>query len=83
MKKILQWLIVSSADPEKVSATIRGVMLTWVALIIFLGQAFHVGISEEWLVTVIQTVSAFMGSLLMVFGLGRKLYYALKSSKTK
>lgn len=73
-----QWLIKSSTDPAKVSATVQGVLLTWVSLIIFLGQSFGVDISEGWLTTTIQTLSAFAGSVLITFGLVRKLYFLFK-----
>lgn len=78
MSRLVNWLVKSSADPEKVSMTIKGTLLTYVSLVIFVAQSFHVQVSQEWLANLIQFISAFAGSLLMVFGLGRKIYFMFK-----
>lgn len=78
MTKIINWIVMSSADPEKVSMTIKGTLLTWVSMIIFVGQAFHFSISEGSLTVLIQNFSMLAGSLLMAVGLIRKIYYIFK-----
>ncbi len=77
-QKFLQWVITSSNDPEKVSLTIRGVLLTWVAMIISTAQILQIPVSEGKLMDLAGQSAAIMGAILMVIGLVRKLIVTAK-----
>ena len=79
MNKFYTWLVVSSANPDAFSATLKGILLTYVAVIVLALQYFKVPLSNTDVVEAIGTLSAIAGGLLGIFGLIRKFYFEVKS----
>jgi len=78
MKKFLNVLVKSSANPENVSLTLKGILMQYAVLIlsalVFLG--FNI---DQTKVTELITKTAFIfGIVLSLVGLTRKLYYQLQ-----
>lgn len=65
----------SSANPEKVAMTFRGVALALLPLIIMVAKGFSLDLSESEIVEVIEAVTLAISSVMIVFGLVRKVYY--------
>lgn len=80
-EKILNWFVRSSENPEKTSLTLRGFLLTHIAMIIFIAQSFNWKVSHEWLTMVVQTACAVFGILMTILGLIRKLVFAIKDAR--
>lgn len=80
LHKILQWFIVSSADPERVSATLQGILLQYAAYTMAIASAFHFPLSQTQIYEWITIVCGLYGALLTLFGLGRKLYFEIKTA---
>lgn len=78
MEKFLKLLVLSSADPEKVSMTLKGLLLQYVGMIVLIGQFTGVSIAQTQVVDLIGYVSAFVGTGLAMIGLARKVYYYFK-----
>jgi hypothetical protein len=73
MTKFVNWLVKSSEDPNKVSMTIKGVLMLQIPTIIFLGQFLGYHWTNTNVAELIQTISLFVGTGLAFIGLGRKL----------
>jgi len=80
MKKFL----FSSADPNEVALTVKGMLLSIVPLLTVvlpvLGVSFDVGAFQAFansLVNMVQTVTVAVSSTMVVYGLLRKAYYAV------
>lgn len=81
MNKLLKLLVISSADPEKASATIKGILLQWLAIVMALGAVIHLPFSQEIAYQVITDFVGMIGALLSLFGLGRKLYFFFRTKE--
>ena len=77
---ILQWIVNSSANPEKLSLTIKGAVVFVPSLIILL-SLFGFKASPESLTELINLLATFAGAAFMLFGLGRKIYLTAKTIK--
>lgn len=80
MNTFLKWLITSSADPDKASATIKGVLLQWLAIAMAVGTVYHLPFTQTAAYNVITDVTGMIGGILGIFGLGRKIYYEFKET---
>lgn len=78
MESLLQWLVTSSANPEKVSATIKGFLLAHIGIVIMIFQYLHLPYSHDQIISLIGLIVGLFGCALSFFGICRKLYYALK-----
>lgn len=75
------WLVLSSADPEKTALTVKGFLALCVTyLTVLLGWA-HLGVSGDMLSTLVDPVVNFVQNILLVvssfvtvYGAARKLY---------
>ncbi len=86
--KVWDWLVWSSADPEKLSLTVKGAMTGFVTLMtVALGVAqihLPVGAPEilnqiiDGTVLVIQAIAGLVSAIALVFGLWRKLVITFK-----
>lgn len=65
-------------NPEEESATIKGAMVAAIPTIIFVAQLIGWDWSHSQLFEVVQSIGAVIAGVLMTFGLGRKLYVAIK-----
>lgn len=79
MQKVLNWLVVSSANPENVSLTLKGILLQYVAIVVAAGSVIGVPLLDTQVIHYIDLGLAVLGSILGFVGLGRKLYYQVKS----
>ena len=80
IQKILQWFIVSSADPEKVSATLQGILFQYAAYTMAIISVFNIPLTQSQLYEWITVICGLCGALLTLFGLGRKLYFEIKTA---
>ncbi len=80
MKKFVNWLVISSADPSKVSATFTGILIQYAGVILFAAAHLHIPITDTQLGIYTQDASIGIGALLTVFGLLRKAYIAIRDS---
>ena len=65
-------LIASSSNPEKLSASVQGMLMSLVPLAIALLQVSGIEVSQGQLVELIQQLTAVISALVMAFGLIRK-----------
>lgn len=65
----------SSSNPEKISESLRGLLILMVPVII---KASGVDISEDSLIEFIDNGAIFWGMCVTMFGLSRKLYYQVR-----
>lgn len=80
LQKILQWFIVSSADPEQVSATLQGILLQYAAYTLAIVSAFNFPLTQSQVYEWITVICGICGAILTLFGLGRKIYFEIKSA---
>lgn len=78
MKKFLNWLVISSANPQKVSLTARGALVAIIPTLIYAGQLAGYRWSTEHLTTIIDQATTILSATLILIGLCRKFGIALK-----
>lgn len=78
MQKIINWLVVSSADPSKTSMTLKGILLQYVTLILAFLTVLHIPLTETQVYSLITDVTGFVGIALSGIGLIRKIYLTVK-----
>ena len=71
-------MLASSADPTKMSMTIKGILLALIPLIIGIAQRGGYTIAEGELSSLIQQGAEGFSLIMVVFGLVRKFYYSKK-----
>lgn len=74
----MDWLITSSADPDKNSATITGIVIAYAGSIVSALSIFNISVTYETVVHYISTGGVILGCLLAIFGLCRKVYFMFK-----
>lgn len=78
MNNFFRWLVVSSANPENVSMTLKGILLQYVGVLFAVLMYFKVPFSQEVIYQFIGYFCAFIGAGLGIFGLARKMYFEIK-----
>lgn len=78
IKKTLDWLIVSSANPEEYSMTVKGILLQYVAVVIYMMHTLNVPLTQTLAVEYIDMFCTILGGILGIFGICRKIYFAIK-----
>jgi hypothetical protein len=84
MKKIINWLVVSSANPEKVSLTVRGAIVGIIPLIIMTFTMLdrmgiiHISWTEADLIYLAESIGFIISSVLITVGMARKLLFGMK-----
>lgn len=80
-KKIVSWVIVSSADAKRTSLTVNAFLLSLVPVVIIFSGLSNIDLKQEELEAFVNAIAngvelllAFASSILFVFGLGRKIY---------
>lgn len=68
----------SSADPQKVSMTFKGLAMWTVPAIIAIGSYYGMDIAETDIVTLINNITVAIASVLVVVGGARKLWFKYK-----
>lgn len=77
--KLLTWLVVSSANPNEFSYTLKGILLQWAGIALFVFSYFHLPFTENQYFDFVGSLTTVLGTALGVFGLLRKLYFEVKS----
>jgi len=81
LEKVSQTVLMSSQDPEKLSLTIKGLLVQLVPVIILVLQAFGIASVEADIVAIIESVAvmvaivfSFIGLLMSTWGMVRKMF---------
>lgn len=74
IKSFMEWLVVSSEDPSRISATIRGVIIANIGLIMFAIHYFNLPYTIDQIISLVGSITTIIGALLGIFGLVRKIY---------
>lgn len=80
MNDLLKWIVLSSADPENVSLTIKGLLLQHVGLAIAVAGVFGYSVTDITIATIITKISIIIGGFLAMIGIVRKIYFLVKES---
>lgn len=78
LKKVYKWLVVSSANPKEVSATIKGVLILALPQVLILAQSFGLQIENNVAMGILERSVTILGAVLAIFGLIRKVYNTAK-----
>lgn len=81
MKRFLNWIVISSANPSNVSLTVRGALIANVAVIIAVLQTLGINWSEAETTQWIEGFSATVGAVLLILGFVRKIILTIKDPK--
>lgn len=84
----LKKFLVSSANPEQVSMTIKGMLLAFIPFVLLAVNALGIGVGEGDLKEVVEAVGAFvvaiMGSIssvMVLYGLVRKIIVKIRAPR--
>ncbi len=84
MTKLYEWLVWSSANPEKLSATIKGALIAVVPVLIFLiSFIFKIDVSQSEFLGQIDDFCTALGSIVIAFGLIRKMFIFWSKKKAE
>ena len=75
MKEFKPKVLQSSADPTKYAMTFKGVAVALIPLVIMIGKGFNLNIAYDDVAGLIEGITAAISAVMVVFGLGRKLYF--------
>ena len=64
----------SSVNPDKWALTFKGIALALVPLFIIILQRFNIKVAENDLISLIESITAVIAGVMVVFGLFRKLF---------
>jgi len=80
LKKVYLWLVSSSVDPTKWSATIKGFgLLAAPYIVTMVGLLFSVNLDQSMIVQTFDMLATLAGLGLGAFGVSRKLYLTWKN----
>ena len=71
-------LLGSSANPEQISLTIKGMAVWLVPMIIAVSSIFGLDFVEADLTQAINLIASIIAGGMMLYGMGRKYYYKFK-----
>lgn len=75
--KFINWLITSSANPDKVALTVKGALIGCIPVILIICQMLHWSFSTDQLMEIIAGVTAIISGFLVLVGMVRKVYYLI------
>lgn len=78
IEKVLNWLLMSSNNPEEVSLTVKGMLINAIPVIMFIAGLSHINLGQDTLTAIFNNVSIFVQAVLLVVGTGATLYGALR-----
>lgn len=78
INKFLAWFVVSSANPNEFSATLKGFLVANIAIIMYFIHLANLSLTTEQVVEIIGCASGFVGAVMLGFGLVRKIFYTIK-----
>ncbi len=73
IKKFYDWLVWSSVDTNKVSATISGAIISVSSIILIIAAHYGVTLTAEQVAVSAGQLGTAVGSIIFIFGLIRKL----------
>lgn len=71
----------SSANPENISLTIKGIGVGLIPLIIIIAGAFSVQISQSELLNIVEVIAGVVAGLMIIYGFIRKIIISIKKNK--
>lgn len=80
--KVIKWFVISSSNPERVSASLKGLLLANIGLVMYAVQYFGLPYSVSEVTDIIGTASGLVGVAIMAFGMVRKLHAQLTPDKS-
>ena len=66
-------LLQSSQNPEKLSLTVQGLLMSFVPIMIGIFQLFDIPLTEIELVEIVQAITTVIAGVAMIFGMVRKV----------
>lgn len=78
MKNFLKMLVKSSANPENVSLTLKGILVQYAVIVINAVMFLGFSIDQTKVIEAIEKAAVLFGVLLSMIGLTRKLYFQMK-----
>lgn len=72
-------LLGSSVDPEKIALTVKGILLTLIPVIVLIAAGLKVTLDPSDLESFVNTLFGVFTLFLTLYGLGRKIWIALKT----
>lgn len=82
---LINWIVTSSANPEKVSLTVKGALIAIIPSLLVFSQMMHWGWSNDQLTLVVEAIASIVSAFLVCVGIIRKIYYLfypIKSTST-
>lgn len=77
INKLLNWVLKSSADPNRLALTIKG----GIPLVVSVALLFGVQLPQDSLAEAVTSLVAVISSVTTFYGLVRKIYLTIKSVK--
>jgi hypothetical protein len=85
LQKLIAWIVVSSADPNEVSLTVKGALVAVVPTLMAVAGFAHINLGDGSLLTslvdglaqVIQVALTLVATAMAVWGTVRKVYYLI------
>lgn len=78
MKRFIQWLVQSSADPKNVSLTVRGALIGIIPILLFFAGQLQLGWTEADIVELIEHITVIISSFFIIVGMVRKIILKIK-----
>lgn len=80
LKKIWQWLVLSSSDPSRLGLSLKGVFLVVIAVILQISGLAHLDISGSDLTPIFDSIVSIVTSVLQIVGYAVTAYGALRKA---
>ena len=78
---MFQWLIQSSANPDKLAMTVRGLLLGLIPVALIVAKTLGLDLAPQDLEDLVVMVTAILSGVVTLFGLVRKVYFWFKGLK--
>ena len=85
IKKIWNWLVVSSANPQKISLTVKGVIISLIPILLTLSGIAHLSITSDGITNIASLIAnlidvsfTIIASISIVYGIIRKIITGLE-----
>jgi uncharacterized membrane protein len=80
LKKVLDWVFLSSRDPQEVSLTVKGALLGAIPTIMYLAGVAHMQVGTDTLTSVFDALASFVQALLTLIAAAATLYGAVRKA---
>lgn len=87
-KKVISWIVDSSANPSQVSLTLRGALVATIPTIMIIVHISNINVGQPQLtvgiddvVAFVQNALALVATAMVVYGGARKVWYSVFSPK--